>query len=181
MKIDQSICNDWTLSPLENSLKLCVLKITMNSECVSSFVCRCSWDACVCVSSLVWARVCCFSVTAHAGSVADGHCLYPEAVLPVRSQVFINLDSGRRITEPQAATHPSLQRLPKTAFNTHYSFPGRYQPHFQPLGGFASHVWVCSSGMWSRQRSCVYLLRCNFCSLWFFAIPPGTPDEVFPV
>lgn len=47
-------------------------------------------------------------------------CLYPGAVLPpIRSQVFIRLDSGRQITRPQAATHPSLRGLPETAFNTH--------------------------------------------------------------
>lgn len=68
------------------------------------------------------AQVRCFSVPhARACFVLRGRRLSVSGSRPppVRSQVFIRLDSGRQITRPQAATHPSLRGLPETAFNTH--------------------------------------------------------------
>lgn len=113
---------------------------------------------------------------AHACSVVHGHCLYPGAVLPVRSQVFINHDSGRQITRPQAATHPSFQGLPKTAFNTHYSFPCCYKPNFQLLSiGFCL---ACCGVL--RQQGCIGVVmsaelrvssEVQLSFLWIFAFP----------
>lgn len=144
MKIDQSVCNDWAPSPVKNCLKACGLKIKIASERRASaglFSRRCLR---MYLHFLFSACFFFFLARASAGVffpcrapsarfVVHGHCLYPGAVLPVRSQVFIKLDSGRRIARPQAATHPSFQGLPKTAFNMHYSFPCCYKPNFQLL------------------------------------------------
>lgn len=182
MKIDQSICNDWTLSPLKNCLNACGLKIKIASEqSVSVALCA---GVCATYLHLLFVCFCVFEhrcvvffcvLRAHACFVVHGHCLYPGAVLLVRSQVFINLDSGRQITRPQAATHPSFQGLPKTAFNTHYSFPCCYKPNFQLLSiGFASRA----AGLRQREALGVVMFaelrvssEVQLCSLWVSAFP----------
>lgn len=98
------------------------------------------------VSTGVFFVLCAHVLRAHAVGVVHGHCLYPGAVLPVRSQVFISLDNRRQITRPRAAAHPSFQGLPKTAFNMHYSFPCCYKPNFQQRSiGFSLMSSGCSS------------------------------------
>lgn len=114
----------------------------------------------LCVSCSCEHRCVLFVLRAHVCFVVHGHCLYPGAVLPVRSQVFISLDSGRQITEPQAATHPSFQGLQQTGFNTHYSFPCCYKPNFQLLSICSSSRGVCVKQ--GCGKSCLHLLWCNF-------------------
>lgn len=125
MKIDQSICNDWTLSPLINCLIACGLKIKIASEqSVSVSLCA---GVFVCIYSSF-----CLYVFAHASTGVFFLCYVPVLALsymgtvcflPITPKVFINLDSRRQIARPQAATHPSLQGLPKAVFNMHFSFP----------------------------------------------------------
>lgn len=192
MKIDQSICNDWTLSPLKNCLKACGLKIKIASE-QSVSLALCAGVSCRYLHFLFYVFVCVsgymcvsehscvlFMMRAHACFVVHGwHCLYPGAVLPVRSQVFINLDSGRQITRPQAATHPSFQGLPKTAFNMHYSFPCCYKPNFQLLSlGFSLACCRCPS---AGKHRCGDVCRvvCIFRGTTLFSLNSCFPSRHF--
>lgn len=191
MKIDQSICNDWTLSSLKNCLKACGLKIKIASEQSVSlalcagvscmylhlFVCVCVY---VCVFCVCEHRCVLFVLRAHACFVVHGQRLYPRAVLPVRSQVFISLDSGRQITRPQAATHPSFQGLPKTAFNMHYSLPCCYKPNFQLLSiGLSSRAVGVRQRDALARRCCVYP-EVQLCSFWIHAFPHATLNDTVP-
>lgn len=81
-----------------------------------------------------------------------GHCLYPGAVLPVRSQVFMSLDSGRRITRPQDAAHPFPRRLWSRAFDGRYSFPCRRRRrrrwHYTSQISSTALRWHCLKKPW---------------------------------
>lgn len=183
MKIDQSICNDWTLSPLKNCLKACGLKIKIASEpsVSAAFVRRCFLYVftlllpCLCVSTGVFF----FASRAHMRVfVVHGHCLYPGAVLPVRSQVFISLDSGRLITSPQAAAHPSYQGLPKDSLQHALLIATLLQTAFS--AGFhwftlARCGCACVSGkrvwVWWCLQGCLYFQRYNYVLFKFMLSP----------
>lgn len=175
MKIDQSICNDWTLSPLKNCIKACGLKAKI--ACAQSVsVARCAGVSCAylyffwsvflaSVSTGVFLSCC---VHMHAFLV-NGHCLY------VRSQVFISLDSGRQITRPKAATHPSFHGLPKRAFNMHYSFPCCYSCTNQIFSCFPllllDKPWVWVSGKQGCGGDCGVACICRGTTL--FSLNPS--------
>lgn len=86
MKIDQSICNDWTLSPLKNCFKACGLKIKIASE-QSVSLALCGGVSCIYTSSLCldldvlllreWAQACSFLCVSHAHAVfvVHGHSI----------------------------------------------------------------------------------------------------------
>lgn len=118
------------------------------------------------------------------------------AVLPVRSQVFIRLDSRRQITRPKAATHPSSHGLPKWAFNMHYSFLvllHLYKPDFPAaFHWFPSYtLWECVSGKQGcgveHGVACIFfrattLFSLNqLCSLMPHQMTLSTVNDKFPV
>lgn len=88
---------------------------------------------------------------AQACLLINGHCLSPGAVLPVRSQVFISLDSGRRITRPKAATHPSFVGLSKRALNVRCCSSSPLQLH-KPDFQLISTGWsLCAADVLVRS------------------------------
>lgn len=102
--------------------------------------------------------------------LVNGHRLYPGAVLPVRSQVFISLDSGRQITRPKAAAHPSFHGLLKRAFNMHYSFPRCYSCTNQIFSCFPLVLpdtpWVWVSGTQGCGGDCGAACICRGTTLF---------------
>lgn len=92
-----------------------------------------------------------FVSRAQACLLLNGHCLSPGAVLPVKSQVFISLDSGRRITRPKAATHPSFVGLSKRALNVRCCSSSPLQLH-KPDFQLLSFGWsVCAADVLVRN------------------------------
>lgn len=116
--------------------------------------------------------------------VLCGHCLYPGAVLPVRSQVFISLDSGRRITGPQAATHPSFPGLPKTSLQHALFVPMLLQTKFS--AAFHWFTPACRGTRVSVKRGCgdVCRVACIFRGTTLFslnsAFPCATLNDTVP-
>lgn len=102
----------------------------------------------VCMFLGMRAQVCSFCVSCTC-LLCRTWVLFPP---PLRSKVFINLNSRRQITRPQAATHPSssFQVLPKTAFNMHFSFPCFYKNTFSTAfyWFFLCAVGVCQREAW---------------------------------
>lgn len=123
---------------------------------------------CVFSGACAWMStgVCCVHV------VHGWHCLYPGAVLPVRSQVIINLDSGKQITRPRLPhIHPSkgFQRQPSTRITHSHAATNQIFSCFPlVIPSCAADVWGGSGVVMSAE---LYVSEVQFCSLWIHASP----------
>lgn len=134
---------------------------------------------CTCVRS-----VCSFHCCIRTRFVLHGNSPYPGAVFAVRSQVFISLDSGRRITRPQAAKHPSCRGHPKTDFSMDYSFPCFYKPHFFFCFTLLSLVFVyCGGSSMKHFNVCLFgdtAVQTGTLTFFYIAPSPSCSAVGFP-
>lgn len=176
MKIDQSICNDWTLSPLKNCLEACGLKTKIASERRAS-LCAGVFLPCIYTSF----RPCVFS--ASAGALF--FCPACTCVLcPTRSpSVCIREPSSPRQipgihtswqwkTDNQASScHTSIPpRAPRDSLQhafTHSRVAAKQNIRLLPVGSFSHVAGKRGSGDVCRVVSSVVQL----CSLWISSLP----------
>ena len=173
MKIDQSICNDWTLSPLKNCLGACGLKTKIASErraslCAGASRPRIYTSFCPCVFSasagvLFFCPACtCVLCRTWSPSVCIREPSCPPSD-PRYSYVLTVEDRSPGLKLPHIHPSEGSQRQPSTRI---YSFSRRCKTKYS-----AAYYWIILARRGEARVCRVVSSVVQLCSLWICCLP----------